>query len=318
MADYFLRVGKPGSATTLSSPGHTSGGTSITVASTTNWPTTSKVAFAIDRAELVSGVETQIAGTYTEWVGTVSGATSITGMNLSSDSPASDQDYAAGSLTRVYIPVSATRENKLIDGILLHANQDGTLITQAVRDALALGTSSTSGWEVGSLPNISTVVANGNRSYTLTHASSIASVVSAGMRRRFTRTAASPITCFSLDGSNDYFNDTTVSGMTFTDDFVVSAWIKLASYPANATIVSRYNGTSGWSLQLSSAGQVYLYGFNAGVGNYKSVNSYQSVPLNKWVHITAQLDMDVVGVSTTTSYVMFDGKDVPAAKVSAG
>lgn len=132
MADYFYKVGRPGSATTMAAPGHNSGGTTITVGSTANWPTDTKVAFAIDRAEIVAGEEVQIAGTYTEWTGQVTGATTIGSMALSSDSPNSDQNYAAGSLTRVYIPVSATRENNLIDGILEHANQDGTLKDGAV------------------------------------------------------------------------------------------------------------------------------------------------------------------------------------------
>ena len=109
--DKLLQVGKPGTATTLASPGHTIGGTSITVGSTTNWPTATAVAFAIDRAELVGGQEVQIPGTYTEWIGVVTGATTIGSMTISSDSPNSDQNYSAGSLTRVYIPVSATREN---------------------------------------------------------------------------------------------------------------------------------------------------------------------------------------------------------------
>jgi hypothetical protein len=267
MADYFLRVGKPGTATTLSSPGYTTGDTSITVGSTANWPTTTKVAFAIDRAEIIAGEEVQIAGTYTEWTGQVTGATTIGSMVLSSDSPNSDQNYSAGSLTRVYIPVSATRENKLVEGILQHANQDGTLITQAVRDALSLGTGSATGWEVGSLPNVSTVTDNGNNSYTLNFASAVDSILSEGMRVRTTRNSAAGVTCFSLDGSNDYLNKTSPAGMTFTDNFVVSAWVYLTSYQA-AHIASRYNGTSGWYI-LNASGQVYIYGFNAGSGNYR-------------------------------------------------
>jgi hypothetical protein len=311
MADYFLRVGKPGTATTLSSPGYTTGDTSITVGSTANWPTTTKVAFAIDRAEIIAGEEVQIAGTYTEWTGQVTGATTIGSMVLSSDSPNSDQNYSAGSLTRVYIPVSATRENKLVEGILQHANQDGTLITQAVRDALSLGTGSATGWEVGSLPNVSTVTDNGNNSYTLNFASAVDSILSEGMRVRTTRNSAAGVTCFSLDGSNDYLNKTSPAGMTFTDDFTVSAWIYLTSY-ASVAIASRFNGTSGWQLYLTTSGQVELAGYNGAAGNNSSVRSYQSVPLNKWVHVAAQLDMSTFTATTTTSYVMINGKDVPA------
>lgn len=318
MADYFLRVGKPGSATTLSSPGHTTGGTSITVGSTANWPTTTKVAFAIDRAEIIAGEEVQIAGTYTEWTGQVTGATTIGSMVLSSDSPNSDQNYSAGSLTRVYIPVSATRENKLVEGILQHANQDGTLITQAVRDALSLGTGSATGWEVGSLPNVSTVTDNGNNSYTLNFASTVDTILSEGMRVRTTRNSAAGITCFSLDGSNDYLNKTSPAGMTFTDDFAVSAWVYLTSYggAAGCDIVSRTTGTNGWQLRIgalgSGDGRVQIVGFNGSGANYSTVVSYQSIPLNKWVHVAGQLDMSAFTATTTTSYIMINGKDVPA------
>ena len=317
MADYFYKVGKPGSATTLASPGHTSGGTSITVGSTANWPTTTKVAFAIDRAEIIAGEEVQIAGTYTEWTGQVTGATTIASMVLSSDSPNSDQNYSAGSLTRVYIPVSATRENKLVEGILQHANQDGTLITQAVRDALSLGTGSATGWEVGSLPNVSTVTDNGNNSYTLNFASTVDTILSEGMRVRTTRNSAAGVTCFSLDGSNDYLNKTSPAGMTFTDDFTVSAWIYMTSYQAGA-IVSRHNGTSGWQFFIGANGQIQLSAFKAGSGNYSYVASYQSVPLNKWVHVAAQLDMSTFTATTTTSYTMINGKDVPASVTRNG
>jgi hypothetical protein len=275
------------------------------------------VAFAIDRAEIIAGEEVQIAGTYTEWTGQVTGATTIGSMVLSSDSPNSDQNYSAGSLTRVYIPVSATRENKLVEGILQHANQDGTLITQAVRDALSLGTGSATGWEVGSLPNVSTVTDNGNNSYTLNFASAVDSILSEGMRARTTRNSAAGVTCFSLDGSNDYLNKTSPAAMTFVDDFTASAWIYLTSY-AQGTIASRYNGTSGWTFRIDPSGVVIMIGYNASSLNYSYVSSYQSVPLNKWVHVAAQLDMSTFTATTTTSYIMINGKDVPAQVARGG
>jgi len=104
--------------------------------------------------------------------------------------------------------------------------------------------------------------------------------------------------------------------MTFTDDFVVSAWVKLESY-ADMVVASRYNGTSGWRLYISASGQVVMQAYNAGAANISGVNSYASLPLNKWVHIAAQLDMSAFTATTTTSYVMIDGVDV-AATVSRG
>lgn len=119
--DKFQEVGTPGTATTLSAPGYTTGvSTTITVASTTNWPTATGVSFAIDRVDS-SGV--QIAGTYCEFVGVVASATSITGVTKTTGT---SQSYAAGATTRVYIPVSSTRENRIAQGMVVQHKQDGT------------------------------------------------------------------------------------------------------------------------------------------------------------------------------------------------
>lgn len=184
------------------------------------------------------------------------------------------------------------------------------------------GTTGVDGWTATALaPN--TVVANGNRSYTLTfNSTDLTSTLSPGMRVRTTRTVAAPTQCTDLEASSSqYYNDTSVSGMTFTDDFVVSAWVKLESYPPNTdayTIASRYNGTSGWTLDINASGQVQLVGLNGGASNNSYIRANQSLPLNRWVHITAQLDMSTFTATTTTSYIMIDGVDVPAVVTRAG
>jgi hypothetical protein len=123
--DFFVEVGDPGTATTLSAPGYTAGGTSINVGSTTNWPSVGKaVVFAIDEVETVDGVEQQVAGTYNEFEGTVASGTSISNVDWKRGS--GDRNYSAGSTTRVYISVSAERENRLVEGISEEHNQDGT------------------------------------------------------------------------------------------------------------------------------------------------------------------------------------------------
>lgn len=176
----------------------------------------------------------------------------------------------------------------------------------------------TTDWtDLSTAPN--TVTANGNRSYSLVfNSTDYTGLIQPGTRVRTTRTVAAPTQCTSLNGTNQYFNKTSPAGMTFTDDFVVSAWVRLTSYAAQAVIVSRYNGTSGWRLNTETTGQVTLAGFNGGSGNYSFVQSYQSIPLNKWVHVTAQLDMSSFTATTTTSYVMIDGVDVPAFVSRAG
>lgn len=175
----------------------------------------------------------------------------------------------------------------------------------------------TSGYQVlGATP--STVTANGNHSTDLTFTGvDLTSTLSEGMRLRATRTVPTQTQVTKLNGTNQYWNNTSPAGMTFTDDFVVSAWVKLSSYSASV-IAGRYNGTSGWRMTLNSSGQVFLIGYNGGAGNTSYVSSYQSIPLNKWVHVTAQLDMSTFTATMTTSYVMIDGVDVPVSVARTG
>lgn len=133
--DYLTHVGSPGTATTLAAPGHTIGGTSITVVSTTNWPTDTGVIFAMDTVSIVNGEEVRDVGSYTEWEAVVSGATSITSMVLRYGT---DQNYPAGSTSRVYIPVASSRENRLVDGILVSHNQDGTIKSNIIATGMII------------------------------------------------------------------------------------------------------------------------------------------------------------------------------------
>jgi len=189
----------------------------------------------------------------------------------------------------------------------------------AMTPGSAGGTAFASGWTLIPSTVFNTVVANGNRSYTCTvNSTDLTSYISAGMRVRTTRTVAAPTQCTSLNGTTQYYSKSSPAGMTFTDDFVVSAWVKMTQYGAFSKIASRYNGTSGWEFGVNSGGQVYLEGFNAGAGNNSFVQSYQSIPLNKWVHVAAQLDMSTYTATTTTSYVMIDGVDVPASVTRQG
>lgn len=124
--DMFTKVGNPGTATTLAAPGHTSGGTSLTVVSTTNWPTGTGVIFAMDTVSIVDGVEVRDVGSYREFEGVVASSTSITGVTVRLGS---DRDYAAGTTTRVYIPVAGSQNDRMVDGLTTSHNQDGTMIT---------------------------------------------------------------------------------------------------------------------------------------------------------------------------------------------
>ena len=323
--DLLLQVGKPGTATTLASPGHTTGGTSITVGSTTNWPTATAVAFAIDRAELVGGQEVQIPGTYTEWVGVVTGATTIGSMTISSDSPNSDQNYSAGSLTRVYIPVSATRENKLVEWGLVHADQDGTLkadavdVTAVIKDAVItpqkLNSRTRLGWIDNELPAVSTVTHNGNRSYDVAFASTVASTLSEGMRLEFTKTVAgNGYMGGAFNGSSHYFTKTSPSGTlaTVTNNFTIEAVVQPTAYQLGL-ICGRSDATANnhFDMEMNADGTILVVIRNGGLANYRFVKTYQSLPLNKRTHIAASW-------ASGTVVVYFDGVSVPLQAASTG
>lgn len=327
--DYFQKVGRS-TATTLSSPGYTIGDTSINVASTTNWPVDTGVTFAID---VVGSDGLRVSGSYNVFRGVVSSATQVSSVTYVGGD--ANRDYTSGATTRVYILVSAYRDNRFTDGLLVQhkntgAHKDVTADSLVVSGTSTLGavtatsltlsgTASAEGWSpLGATPN--TVTANGNNSFDLVfNGTDLTDTITEGMRIRTARTVTAPIQCATFDGTNDYFSKSSPAGMTFTDDFVVSAWVKLSSYPTIAAgIASRYNGTSGWQLDVDSSGRVRLIGYNNGVANISYVMSYQSIPLNKWVHIAAQLDMSAFSATTTTSYIMLDGVDVPAQALRGG
>lgn len=341
--DKLQKVGI-GTATTLSAPGKAAAATSITVGSTANFPTTTGITFAI---RVVDGNGELVAGTYTEWVGTVTSGTTLA-MNAV-PVYGSDQVYAAGSTTQVYMPLSSYSYNKHIDALLEeHEQLDGThkatLITSRTEDTspdpdadflLTYDTSATAlkkvkpsslgigdSWVRNSLPAVSSVTENGNRSADITFASTVASLLTPGMRIRTSRTVAAPTQCTDLEASStQYYSKASPNKLTFTDDFVVSAWVKLESYQgaSGATMVSRFDGTNnGWRFDVTTDGLVRLIGHNAGASNISYVASYQSLPLGKWVHVAAQLDMSAFTATTTTSYIMFDGIDIPAQVLRGG
>ena len=180
-------------------------------------------------------------------------------------------------------------------------------------------TTSAEGWQpVGATPD--TITANGNKSYDLVfNGTDLTDTITEGMRVRSARTVAAPVQCTSLNGTTQYYSKASPNKMTFTDDFVVSAWVKLSSYNGTSQIIaSRFNGTSGWEFVINSSGQITCVGYNAGSANYKTVVSYQSIPLNKWVHVAAELDMNTATNTSTSNYVMIDGVDVPAYVTQGG
>lgn len=297
------------------------GAASISCGALTGWPTATAVHFIIYTTD-VNG--NKVAGSQTDWKGIVSGTT-ITNLTLKAGT---DNGYSVGAVVEA-APTAAWADD-LTEGIRVEHKQDGTHSditadsvtvsgnieatgTIEASEFIITGAGGDNGWSTG-LPTPDTVTNNGNRSYNLVfNSTDLTDTVSEGMRLRTTRTVSAPTQCADLEASSSqYFSSASagLAGVTFVDDFTCSAWIKLESYTAgNQMIISRVNAgfTQGWFFTVNSAGRLRIWGGTTGGGTDRAFISYQSVPLNKWVHVAASLDM-----SGNSGLIYMDGVLVPS------
>jgi hypothetical protein len=217
--------------------------------------------------------------------------------------------------------------NEIADVVEVEHNDDGTHSDITATSVTATGTitannfvqsgTDLNGWTPG-LPAPDTVTYNGNRSYDLVfNGTDLTDTVSEGMRLRTTRTVSAPTTAFSLDGTNDYYNKTSPTGLSFTTTFTCMAWVYLTSYPtvAGGIIARRNADTEGWSFEIQSDGTVRIQGLRI-ASNSKFIASRQSIPLNKWVHVAGTIDM--TAGDTTAQKIWIDGVEVPRAYTLSG
>jgi hypothetical protein len=112
--------------TELAAPGYNTGDSSITCNDLSAWNTDDAVYFGIDQ---VNSLGVRIAGTYTEWKGIVSGST-IGSLDLINGN---DQNYPAGSTTRVYQLITAAWADAIVDALLTKVlNKDGSIQDNAI------------------------------------------------------------------------------------------------------------------------------------------------------------------------------------------
>jgi len=156
-------------------------------------------------------------------------------------------------------------------------------------------------------PTVSTVTNNGNRSYDLGFTSTLASLLSPGMRVEITKSVAgNGYMGGLLNGSSHYFTKTTPSGTlgTITNNFTLEAVYEPTTY-ALGMIEGRGDATAnnGIWLRMENTGQVSFGVFNGGGSNYRFFTTVQSLPLNKKTHITASW-------TSGTVVIYFDGVTV--------
>jgi hypothetical protein len=222
------------------------------------------------------------------------------------------QTSTASAVNEVTVANAATGNNPIISATGGDTNV-GLTLTPKGSGAIKM-TKQYDAW-VSGLPTPDTVTNNGNRSYDMVFNSvDLTSYLSNGMRLKCTRTVTAPTQCTDLEaGSSQYFSKTSPSGLSFTDDFTCMGWVKLESYTAQMGIIARRNAdTEGWSMSISADGRVNISALRI-AGNNSSTNSYQSIPLNKWVHVAATVDL-----SGTSVLIYIDGVLVPSSTVING
>lgn len=232
----------------------------------------------------------------------------VTGITLPNDGDRIKVENYNDPISKIIAQVNGNLDSTNISSL------NGSKIVPGTLPQTALDSTNFTGWAtLANTPN--TVTCNGNRSYNIVfNGVDLTGILSPGMRTRFTRTSAAPTQCTDLESSSSqYYNKTSPAGMTFTDDATAMAWIKLESYPAAQMIFSRYNGTSGFWFGLEADGRFQFIGFNGGSSNFRGGRSYQSIPLGKWVHVAATLDM-----SGQTHALYIDGVSVPVEARTGG
>lgn len=201
------------------------------------------------------------------------------------------------------------------DNIATAAAISGTKLGALTTPLTVLDANGRGGWVTG-LTAPTSITASGNRSYSIVHPASVATYKTPGFRNRYIRTITAPTQCADLEsGSSQYFSKTSPAGLSFTTTFTVSAWVKLESYVASGIIARRNADTEGWSIIINASGQISMSAYRI-AGNNKVGLSSQSIPLNKWVHIAASMDVSVAGDASTLIYI--DGVLVPSSVTTTG
>ena len=185
------------------------------------------------------------------------------------------------------------------------ANISGAKLLAGSLPGSVFDTTLSGGWISGGLPAVSSVTNNGNRSYDITFASTVASLLTPGMRLRATRTVTAPIQCADLEASSSqYFSKASATGFSTGTTWTYKAKIKLESYTLGC-IAALSDGTNNLGIYVLATGQLQMNGGTVAVPDL--VTSYQSVPLGKWTDVSISMT-----IGTPTGEVRIDDVVVPS------
>lgn len=283
----------------LAAPGKAIGASSINLSDATNWTATTGIHFSIYK---VNAQGYKDSTTQTDWKGVLAAGV-ISNLTLTGGT---DQAYNAGDI--VELTPTARYAKDIYDWGSSFANQDGSLKTSAVQTALNIGNSPAAGWN----PIAATPVYTGNngqKEFTLNFPLNLTTTLQKGMKLQVTRGTTPPTQSMAFTAaSSQYGTKASPAGLTgMTGPFTVEAWIKLNSYPTSgtATIIARDSTNTGFGCRINTSGQLeWFYGNGT---NTTTLDTYQAIPLNRWVHIAAVVTSTAIG----TGAAYLNGASVP-------
>jgi hypothetical protein len=300
--------------TTLSAQKN-SGATTASLNAATGWDTTTAKHIRMYKTKVVNGQTVPDWDYVCFYKGTLSGTT-LSNLTLVWSSTGTDQTFGIGDT--VDLSYTSGWGEDLYSALTAHLDQDGTLkadsvdVTAVIKDSIItpakLDSTFKQGWFSGELPAVSSVTHNGNRSYDVVFASTVASTLTPGMRLELTKTVAgNGYMGGAFNGSSHYFTKTSPSGTlgTVTNNFTIEAVVQPTSYQAG-WVAARCDaaGANGFGLQMNASGQLSAVVYNGGSGNYRFILSYQSLPLNKKSHVAASW-------TGGTVVIYIDGVSIP-------
>lgn len=207
---------------------------------------------------------------------------------------------------------SATHYNAVTKLLRMFANQDGTLKKGAIQSALNIADETSPDWQPVA-NEISVLNVTDARTFDIQFAgANYTDRLSKGMKLSIPRIGTVPTLSANFNGTSQYASKSTPAGLTFTDDFTAEAWIWLDPIGAQGCdIIGRASATNnGYRFGVSNRGQLYLLGYNT---SYRGGYSQGTVPVGRWVHVAASLDL-----SANTAKMYIDGVEVSSEMQQSG
>lgn len=170
----------------------------------------------------------------------------------------------------------------------------------------ATSNSNTTGWNTLSYA-LTYSANNGSKEFAATTPFDLTGILSPGMKLKVSRSVTPPTQCAAFtSASSQYATKASPSGITFTGVFSCEAWVYLLSYTGQKQgVVGRTDAsTGGFGLEIDASGRVRV--FYGASSSFTDFISYQSIPLNRWVHIAGV----VTSVSGKTGVVYINGTAV--------